>query len=313
MSKKLLSICIPTYNGADRLKISLLAILKQVENYQDKIEVIVSDNASTDNTQVFLSEFKKKYPFLKIFRNKKNLGFNLNIFKLSDNYANGKYFWLIGDDDVIDFDAVDLIKSILENNKSISFLGLNFRIMPLKDILEFKKTGVDNNVESMKMSNLINNQCRTENLLATFMSCNIILLDRFKNYNKTIFSSNSWDNYKSLFPHTHVVASTIKSDDDVFYISNPLISVIHHEKEWDDKMALINVYYIIDVYKYYIESGFKKKDLEKAKKIIIRSGLGVFIRTNVQFKYKFIFLKFIFWELYFYELIFKNIYKKFKS
>jgi glycosyltransferase involved in cell wall biosynthesis len=309
MYNKLLSICIPTYNRDDKIKISLLAILKQVDKYQDKIEVIVSDNASTDNTQDFLNELKKEYPFLKIFRNEKNLGFNLNIFKLSDNYAIGKYFWLIGDDDVIDFDAVDLIISILENNKSISFLGLNFRILPLKDILELKKTGV-NNVGSIKMCTLINNQCRPENLLATFMSCNIVLLDKFKNYDKSKFSNNSWDDYKSLFPHTHIITSIISPIDDVIYIEEPLMSVILNEKDWDDKLALINVFYIIDVYKNYIKSGFNQIDIREAKKVIINSGLGTLINPKVKFKYKLNFLKFVLIDLYFYKLIIKKLLNK---
>lgn len=311
MNNKLLSICIPTYNRADKIKISLLAILKQVDKYQNKIEVIISDNASTDNTQDILNEFKKEYPFMKIFRNEKNLGFNLNIFKLSDNYAIGKYFWLIGDDDVIDFGAVDLILSILENNKSISFLGLNFRIMPLKAILEFKKTGFENyNVGSIKMSTLINNQCRPENLLATFMSCNIVLLDKFKNYDKSKFSNNSWDDYKSLFPHTHIITSIISPIDDVIYIEEPLMSVILNEKDWDDKLALINVFYIIDVYKNYIKSGFNQIDIRKAKRVIINSGLGTLINPKVKFKYKLNFLKFVLIDLYFYKLIIKKLLNK---
>lgn len=310
MNKKLLSICVPTFNRADKFEISLLAILKQVGRYEDKIEVIVSDNASTDNTQDLLSRFKKEYPFLKFYRNLENMGFNLNIFKLSDEYASGKYFWLLGDDDVIDSNAVDVVINILANRESISFLGLNFRILPLKDILELEKKDEEVNVESTNMSSLINEQCRPENLLATFMSCNIILLDRFKNFDKSIFSNNSWNDYKSLFPHTHIITSTIKSNENVAYVSNPLLSVIYHEKEWDDKLALINVYYIIDVYKQYVLTGYKERDIKNAKKIIINSGIGTLINAKIEFKYKWDFLKFSCSNFCFYELIISKILRK---
>lgn len=314
MSNKLLSICIPTYNRADKLQISLLSILRQVSSQQDKIEIIVSDNASTDNTLDLLSNLKEEYPFLKCYRNKINLGFNLNIFKLTDEYASGKFFWLIGDDDVIDSNAIDIIINILENNFHLPFLGLNFRILPIKEILELKKNNQELICESIKMSSLINNQCRSENLLATFMSCNIMLLNRFKNYDKSNFSSNSLNDYKSLFPHSHIIASTVKSNEEVMYISTPLLSVIYHEKEWNHVIPLINLYFIIDVYKYYILNGYKRRDINNTKKIIINSGIGALFDTNINFKFKWSFLKFSLFNLFFYELIlFKSLRKIIKS
>ena len=44
-------------------------------------EIIVIDDCSTDKTFYILSELKKKKKFLKIFKNKKNLGFSKSIFK----------------------------------------------------------------------------------------------------------------------------------------------------------------------------------------------------------------------------------------
>ncbi|WP_051691886.1 glycosyltransferase family 2 protein [Pedobacter borealis] len=310
MNDKLLSICIPTYNRADKLQISLLAILKQVNKYQDKIEVIVSDNASTDTTKVVLTELKKEYSFLKILRNSINLGPNLNFFKLSDEYATGKYFWLIGDDDVIDSNGIDIIIKILIENQNIPFLGLNFRVLAVKDIVGFGCTKIGQDIKRIKMSQLLSEQCRAENLMATFISCNIILLDRFKNYDKSIFSTNSWDDYRSLFPHTHVITSVIKSDEDVIYIKEPLLSVMVHEKEWDDRLALINLYFILDVYEYYRKSGYRKRDIWKVKQAIIDSGLGALITAKVQYKYKWGFLKFSLFDFYFYKLIVAKIVDK---
>src|SRR3954470_7738221 len=122
MNNKLLSICIPTFNRANELKISLPEILNQAAKFKDKIEVIVSNNASTDGTEEVLNKLKNEYSFLKTYRNDINIGFNLNFFRLSDEYATGKFFWLIGDDDVVDYNAIETILQVLENNKDISFL-----------------------------------------------------------------------------------------------------------------------------------------------------------------------------------------------
>ena len=50
MSEKLLTIAIPTYNGEKTISNMLDILLPQCLKYIDKIEVFISDNASTDDT-----------------------------------------------------------------------------------------------------------------------------------------------------------------------------------------------------------------------------------------------------------------------
>lgn len=56
--KPLVSICIPTYNNARFLGESLDSIVNQT--YPNK-EIIVSDNASTDETEKIVKEYVEKY------------------------------------------------------------------------------------------------------------------------------------------------------------------------------------------------------------------------------------------------------------
>jgi GT2 family glycosyltransferase len=62
------SIVIPAYNCGDILKKTLISLLKQ--EYPAKIEMIVVDDDSKDNTYEVASSFKK----VKVLRNKRNLG-----------------------------------------------------------------------------------------------------------------------------------------------------------------------------------------------------------------------------------------------
>ena len=58
MKKKLLSICIPTYNRKVFLKENIDAILSQVTpGFEDLIELCISDNASDDGTLELLKEY----------------------------------------------------------------------------------------------------------------------------------------------------------------------------------------------------------------------------------------------------------------
>lgn len=91
MSNTLLSICIPTYNRADILDETLEKLFKSEDFEIDLIEVIVSDNCSTDHTKEIVS----KYPLVRYYRNEKNvIGYNFNIVL---GYAKGKYIRIFND------------------------------------------------------------------------------------------------------------------------------------------------------------------------------------------------------------------------
>lgn len=63
MSQPLLSICIPTYNRACYLWRTLNSITTQKKFiFSDLIEIVISDNCSTDATEEVCMEFVKRYP-----------------------------------------------------------------------------------------------------------------------------------------------------------------------------------------------------------------------------------------------------------
>lgn len=74
----LLSICIPTYNRAHVLK-DCLKSLVQADSFSDEVEIIISDNCSTDETQQVVDFFAKDYPNIKYFKNDTNIGLSRNL------------------------------------------------------------------------------------------------------------------------------------------------------------------------------------------------------------------------------------------
>jgi len=116
-----LSIVIPTYNRADKL----LRLLKNIEfelvrsNLSGPIQVMVSDNASTDNTQEVVSSFKPTKFKLDYFRQYKNLGFDGNIRFLYE-VVNSDYIWFFSDDDILLPSAIaTVMKSLLETKPDV--------------------------------------------------------------------------------------------------------------------------------------------------------------------------------------------------
>ncbi|MCR5866967.1 glycosyltransferase family 2 protein [Aquincola sp. J276] len=95
--RPILSICIPTYNRAGFLR-ECLSSLDPAE-LDGSVEVVVSDNASTDTTLAVLDEFKAALP-LRYFVQSENLGPDRN-FDAVVASAQGEYCWLLGSDDVV--------------------------------------------------------------------------------------------------------------------------------------------------------------------------------------------------------------------
>lgn len=55
-----LSICIPTYNRAEKLKMMLDSIYLEYEELKDKIQICISNNHSSDNTNEVVKAYQNK-------------------------------------------------------------------------------------------------------------------------------------------------------------------------------------------------------------------------------------------------------------
>jgi len=94
-NKPLVSIGMPVYNGESFLHQALNSLLRQS---CDNFELIISDNASTDNTRQICLEYSRQDPRIKYYRNKINMGGIWNFNRVFD-LTSGEYFmWASYDD-----------------------------------------------------------------------------------------------------------------------------------------------------------------------------------------------------------------------
>jgi glycosyltransferase involved in cell wall biosynthesis len=132
--KKLMTIAIPTYNGAATIGNLLDLLLPQCT---EEIEVIISDNNSTDGTELLIEQYKKSFHFINYVRNDKNIGPDANYLQCM-NMSKGQFIWLISDDDIIIENSLENIIAFLKKNSTISLAyvdTVDFRV---------KYTGVKN-------------------------------------------------------------------------------------------------------------------------------------------------------------------------
>ncbi len=124
--KPILSICLPTYNGGKTLQQCLDNIVRQFSDEQVKnaVEVVVSDNASTDNTAEIVKKFQASFSNIRYIKNETNIGFDENMIQ-SAVKASGKYCWHIGDDDFMQNGILALLVDFLSKN-NISLLTVEY-------------------------------------------------------------------------------------------------------------------------------------------------------------------------------------------
>ena len=117
----LISAIVPVYNSKDYINRAVKSI--QNQNITD-IEIILTDDFSTDNTLLILEDLQKEDPRIKIIKNKKNMGilYSRSVGALS---SKGKYIFSLDNDDMfLDFDVFSIITNIANEG--------NF------DVVEFK-------------------------------------------------------------------------------------------------------------------------------------------------------------------------------
>lgn len=124
MIKPLLTIAIPTWNRANILNKALKALLGQLEKNNELIEIIISDNCSSDNTDQIIREQILRHKTLNIthFKHHENTGYFGNFQKCRE-LSNGEYFWLLSDNDHVANGLIDYLLSVLITDKP-SFIYL---------------------------------------------------------------------------------------------------------------------------------------------------------------------------------------------
>lgn len=112
----ILSVCIPTYNRAGFLKNSLESLYRQLDgNNQNSVEILVSNNCSTDDTDSLVHSYLDKGMPIAYFKNKENIGPDRNFLQCIYK-ARGKYVLLLGDDDLLLDGSINTLIQILSKN-----------------------------------------------------------------------------------------------------------------------------------------------------------------------------------------------------
>ena len=114
----LVSICIPTYNRAEKLQRAVTAILNcDYPNF----EIVISDNASTDGTRILCESWATSDTRIRYYRHEVNQGIMKN-FPFARGQARGKYFLWHGDDDYLDKGFISACVAELQSDNGLALV-----------------------------------------------------------------------------------------------------------------------------------------------------------------------------------------------
>lgn len=125
MPAPLLSICIPAYDGEATLAETLDSIVGQAF---DGLEVVICDDASRDRTVALAERYAQRHPFIRVIRNRDNLGMDRN-FARTIGHAVGTFAWWSGQDDVFAAGALDKFRDIVARHPDVDFVYFNYRFL----------------------------------------------------------------------------------------------------------------------------------------------------------------------------------------
>ncbi len=210
----ILTIGIPTYNGADYLLEAAQSVNRQIApEFSHEIEFLILDNSSSDSTPTVVESFRgQSNVSVRYVRQEKNVGFDRNVDAIF-KHARGEFVWLLADDDLFLEGALARVMAVIRDHPSIGVILVNF----------------DQYDRDMKV--LRNRVDLTSEGLC--LTPNDFLLHSKRRYDLVsalIFNKDAWNNadieegFDSNFIHVHGLMKIILTRDS-YIVSRPLINM----------------------------------------------------------------------------------------
>lgn len=282
-----LSICIPTYNRANLLKNCLNSIEISLKDHK-WVEICISDNASTDNTVNLIEDYSKRLPII-FSANRENVGLCQNILNVT-LLANGNYIWLVGDDDYLLPDALDVLFEIMHRteNKDVNFFYNNaYKTNNLDSLLsgftnlkspDYEKTFLKEKNEKVNFLELIDYKLSFDFLGAMYMS--VFHADTWRKSlaqidEKELLKPGTFSSLENTFIHLKVFPSAF-CESKAFINCHPIIIATSDERDWSSYWYLVHSRWLLEALDEYRKNGLNFFTYAKNKNRALQKFLPYF-------------------------------------
>lgn len=211
-----LSLCVPTWNQAHTLPALLESVLAQDDI---RIEIVVRDNASTDDTAAVCAEYARRCPRLRYTRNEANLGFCLNALTVALD-ARGDFIWFVGADDALEAGALKAVLTALDAHPDVG--GMCTRYLHCDETLQVVHATGDPAAGRIPDTRRIDSAREVFLALGRhfgFFSIQILRRDLFRE----IYRDGGWTPFLYAFIHAYFAAEAARRSGAWVYLAVPCV------------------------------------------------------------------------------------------
>ncbi|HIA50764.1 MAG TPA: glycosyltransferase, partial [Candidatus Melainabacteria bacterium] len=126
--ESLVSICLPTFNGADFLPKAIESALAQTHK---NFELLISDDCSTDKTSEIIEDYAKQDPRIHHWKNDRRLGLFAN-YNSCFARAKGDYIKPHAQDDLWEPTLIERSLSILQKHENVALVSSRRKVIDEK-------------------------------------------------------------------------------------------------------------------------------------------------------------------------------------
>lgn len=262
--RPLLSLCIPIYNRIAFLERQFERMLEDKELFEEQIQLIISDNCSTDNLQSCCDNYQALGLHLKYHRQVTNIGPDGN-FDWCFHHAEGKYVWLLGSDDIP-------VKGLLQKLVDCLSCG-DYGLVHLSMKKLNQEMTIYHNSDDMAIA---------VNYWITFMSANIIRTESLNNIDLSEYK----DSFMIQVP-AYLNACCSFKENAIIYQDRFFESETDSANNGGYNLFQVFVTNLFGIYKSFIDKGLLSKSaFDKILKIEYREFLLGYIIDQLVYREK---------------------------
>lgn len=263
-----LSVCIPTYNRSVFLVNCLHSIAANRGHIGIDVQLCISDNCSTDDTEAIVREAQQHVP-IKYSRNATNIGLVRNILRTAE-MADGEFIWMIGNDDLLMPNALDEIIELITRHRQIEYFFVNSSHLSAEYVLAFPQPFALSNLPAgmprysprqfsgeIPFMDLVDPGIAFDFLGGIFLSvfkrekwiANVTVLDP-----AAMASDEMFSHFDNTFPHVKIFANAFARSG-AYFCATPLSVCLAGVREWAPMYPLVHSVRLVEALDEYRKHG----------------------------------------------------------
>jgi len=267
--------------------------MEQMNGLADDIEVVVSDNCSTDETEDIV-RWAQQFGQIRYNRNKTNIGAGPNFNLLIEKLAQGEYCWIIGDDDFLRKNSLFRLIKGMKENPEVDLFHINGMHIDVSQVYnmtdpvsseQFPNDLITSNNdfydrELASFNDLIDPSINRDFLCG--IMCSIFRRKKWMDHSHSVKISE--DNFRDAFttyPHAVILTMSMRGSR-IFRFGNPIIVIGDGNRNWESDYPMVAHVRSLELLEIFENLGVDTNQIEKCRRYHLINNVPSLIFTSIR-------------------------------